>query len=71
MSKSLVALFTQHPQSVDETYFEHMRFAASFAGWLALAACTAFVHAILPCMFEKTSGQIITKLYNRIHSRGT
>jgi len=69
MSKTLAALFTEHPQSVNETYFEHMRFAGSFCGWLALAACTAFVHAILPFMFEKTSGQIITKLYNRMNSR--
>ena len=34
--QTLTRLFTEHPDSVDETYFEHMRFALSFAGLLLL-----------------------------------
>jgi hypothetical protein len=31
MSNQIARLFTDHPQSVDETYFEHLRFLpASF-----------------------------------------
>lgn len=69
MSK-LAGLFTEHPGSVDETYFEHMIFAGTFAFWLAAAAGAALVHAILPFMFEKTASRIITRLYERIHNRG-
>ena len=51
----LTKLFTSHPASVDETYFEHMRFAGWFAGTLLLAAGAAIVHAVLPFLFEKTA----------------
>ena len=66
---ALSRLFTEHPASVDESYFEHFRFAMWFAGWLALAAGAALVHAILPFMFEKTASQIIARLYHRTQNR--
>jgi hypothetical protein len=71
MSQKIAQLFTQHPASVDETFLQHMWFALTFSFWLFAAAGAAFIHAILPFMFEKTGSQIITKLYNRIHSRTT
>jgi hypothetical protein len=65
----LTQLFTDHPGSVDETYFEHMRFAGWFAFWLGAAAFCALVHAILPFAFERTASRIIDKLHSRIHNR--
>ncbi|SIT17076.1 hypothetical protein SAMN05421759_12525 [Roseivivax lentus] len=65
----LARRFTDHPASVDETYLEHMRFAASFAGKLLLAGCAATVHAILPWMFEKTASRIIRDLHHRMENR--
>ena len=69
MQHALTRLFTTHPQSVDETYFEHMRFAAWFAGNLAAAAGAAAVHAVLPFLFEKTASRIIERLHHRMHNR--
>ncbi|MEO1788232.1 MAG: DUF6356 family protein [Pseudomonadota bacterium] len=66
----LTKLVTSHPASVDETYFEHMRFAGWFAGTLLLAAGAAIVHAILPFLFEKTASRIVARLYERTHNRG-
>ena len=66
----LIELFTDHPGSVDETYFEHMRFAGWFAFWLFAAGLAATVHAILPFLFEKTASGIIAKLYHRTKNRG-
>ena len=63
------ALFLEHPDSVDETYLEHFRFALTFAGWLALAAGAAFVHALVPALFEKTASSIIRKLCQRMDNR--
>jgi hypothetical protein len=71
MSQKITQIFTNHPASVDETFFEHMWFALTFSFWLFIAAGAALAHAVFPFMFEKTGSQIITKLYNRIHSRGT
>lgn len=61
-------LFTEHPKSVNETYLEHMHMSSSFGFWLLLATCCAFVHAILPFLFEKTASGIIKGLYGRMVS---
>ncbi len=63
-------VFLDHPATVDESYFEHMRFAFTFAFWLALAAAAACVHALVPAACEKTAGNIIRRLHARIENRG-
>lgn len=63
-------LFLAHPRAVDESYFEHMAFAARFAALLLTAAFCALVHAILPFLFERTASRIVAKLYARTHNRG-
>ncbi len=68
--QSVTRLFTTHPQSVNESYLEHLWFAIRFAALLALAAGAALVHAVLPFMFEKTASRIVAKLYARTHNRG-
>lgn len=70
MIAKLNALFTDHPHSVEESYFEHFGFALWFAGQLALAALAAFSHALLPFTCQKTASTIIAKLYERTHNRG-
>ncbi|MBL4741268.1 MAG: hypothetical protein JKY12_09755 [Sneathiella sp.] len=65
---TLKDLFNEHPNSVNETYLEHMHMSSSFGFWLAIAAFCAFVHAILPFVFEKTGSGIIMKLHNRMVS---
>lgn len=63
-------VFLAHPASVDESFFEHMWFALRFAGLLFVAAGAALLHAIVPCMFEKTASGIIEKLHHRMNNRG-
>lgn len=63
-------LFINHPQSVDETYFEHARFALRFSRLLFLAAFAALIHAVIPAFFEKTASSIIADLFNKTHNRG-
>ncbi len=69
MSALLNRLFVQHPQTVDETYLEHMRFAGWFASKLLIAGLAALVHAIVPALFEKTAGNIIVQLHDRVKNR--
>jgi len=68
---ALSRLMTDHPRSVDESYFEHMRFAAGFGFALLAAAGAALVHAVLPFCFEKTASRKIAALYQRTHNRGS
>ena len=62
-------VFFDHPASVEENYFEHMIFAGRFALTLMGAAGAALVHAIIPCLFEKTASNLIRKMYARIDNR--
>lgn len=66
---SLAKLFTEHPASVDETYFGHMAFASWFASRLFMAGGAALVHAVLPFMFETTASRIVRELYERTSKR--
>ncbi|MDP5084478.1 MAG: DUF6356 family protein [Yoonia sp.] len=65
----LTVLFLDHPATVNETYFQHMRFAFSFAFWLAAAALAALVHAVVPALCETTASRILKRLHARIESR--
>ncbi len=63
-------LFINHPQSVQETYLQHLAFAAGFSVLLLAAGFAAMIHAIIPALFETTASRIIAKLYHRTHNRG-
>ena len=67
---AFVRLFSDHPASVDETYFEHMAFAGRFSGKLFLAGFMALVHALLPFLFEKSASGIVRELYEKTSGRG-
>ena len=62
-------LFLDHPARVDETYFQHMRFALGFSFWLGLAALAALIHAVIPAACETTASRILKRLHARIESR--
>ena len=66
---ALDRIFLDHPRRVEESYFEHMRFAATFAGTLAFAAGAALVHAVVPCLCETTASRTIRRLHARIENR--
>lgn len=61
--------FLTHPASVNETYFQHMRFAFGFAFWLVTAGLAALVHAIFPALCETTASRILRKLTERMAAR--
>ena len=63
-------VFLDHPSSVNESYLGHARFAAGFSLSLFAAAFPALVHAVIPCLFERTASRIVARLYERTHNRG-
>ena len=66
----IARIFMTHPASVDETYMQHALFAATFSAKLFAAAFAALIHAVIPCLFEKTASRIVADLYIRTHNRG-
>lgn len=59
-------LFTEHPASVGETYFEHLGQALSFAGPLFIASLACLVHAVFPFLCVKTGSRAVTQLHQRM-----
>ena len=58
--------FTEHPASVGENYFEHLRHAASFAASMLTGGLALLVHAVLPFLFTKTGSGVIATLHTRM-----
>jgi len=67
----ITRIFLSHPRTVDETYAEHAVFAGGFALRLFLAGGAALVHAVIPCLFEKTASGMIADMYAKTHNRGS
>lgn len=59
-----MSIFTEHPEEVGETYFQHMAHSFSF-GWRMLkAGFCCLCHGLFPFMFEKTGSGTITELHD-------
>ena len=59
-------LFTEHPASVGETYFQHLCSAWYFAANMLLGALACLLHGLLPFLFEKTGSGRIAHLHDRM-----
>jgi len=55
-------LFTEHPESVGESYCEHCVRALRFGGRMAVAGVACMVHAILPFLFVHTGSRALNEL---------
>ena len=66
---SMSTLFTDHPQAVNESYFEHMVFALKFSGRLFRAAFAAFAHGFVPAVCETTASEAILAMNDEIRAR--
>jgi hypothetical protein len=59
-------MFSDHPASVGETYFEHMGQAFRFSAAMAVAAIACFLHGFLPFAFTRTGSRTIADLHDRM-----
>ena len=55
-------LFTAHPQTVGESYGEHLLRASSFGVRMMLAGVACMLHGILPFLFVRTGSRAISEL---------
>ncbi len=56
-------LFSEHPASVGEDYFEHLRAASSFGGRMLLGGLACLAHGIFPFLFTTTGSGLIRQLH--------
>lgn len=62
----LKRMFSAHPESVGETYFEHLGVAFSFGFELMAAAVACMLHGVFPFLCEKTASAKIRELNHRM-----
>jgi hypothetical protein len=62
----LRTLFTEHPASVGETYFQHLGQALGFAGRMFVGSLACLAHAFLPFLCVKTGSKCIDELHDRM-----
>lgn len=62
-------LFTKHPAEAGQTYWEHGLFAINFGVLALVAGCAAMVHALLPCVFQRTASTLVLRLADAIRQR--
>jgi len=61
--------FTKHPNSVGETYLEHMKIALSTAIKIQLVTFILLTHALCPFLFEHTAGDKLNKITKGLQHR--
>ncbi|WP_313803217.1 DUF6356 family protein [Sphingobium sp.] len=59
-------IFLDHPASVYESYFDHMRSTFGFSWTLASAALACFIHGLLPFLHQQTASNRVKRLHDRI-----
>jgi hypothetical protein len=58
----ILRAFTAHPESVGESYGEHLFRASSFGVRMIFAGAACILHGIAPFLFVRTGSRAITEL---------
>jgi len=66
---SLKRLFTEHPNSVGESYLEHLRSACRFGFSMLVGGVACLIHAALPFLCVRTGSNCVADLHSRMMAR--
>lgn len=69
--KQIVKAFTEHPDSVGETYLGHLQTAIGFSFHLLIAGTACLIHAVFPFLMQRTASNMVARLQNRMISRSS
>ncbi len=62
-------MFTAHPESLGESYGEHLGAATSFGGRMILAGIACVLHGFMPFLFSRTGSRAISELNDQMLAR--
>ena len=65
----MIQLFTEHPATVGETYWQHLRFASRSGTLMIAAGGACVIHALLPFLFVSTASRTVRGLAQRMERR--
>jgi hypothetical protein len=63
---NLRRLFREHPESVGETYLEHLGFAGRFGLRMLRGGVACLIHALLPFAFRNAGSDCIRELHEQM-----
>ncbi len=62
----MLRLFTEHPASVGESYFQHLQFASRTGATMVVGGLACFVHGLMPFLCTTTGSRTIRALASRL-----
>ena len=62
--------FTAHPNDVGEGYLEHGLFACRYGAKMTLGGVAAFIHGLMPFLFQTTGSRITRELNATLAASG-
>ncbi len=65
----ITRLFTEHPATVGESYFEHLLFALRVGSMMILCGIACLIHSIFPFVFETTASDFIRRMHKKLKTR--
>ena len=69
MTKTSGNIFTKHPQSIGESYVEHLQFASYCGFRLTLAGLACIIHSVFPFVFSTTASDMMQTITMEIQTR--
>ena len=64
-------IFTEHPHSLNETYFQHLKYAGTCGLTMIIAGTALLIHALFPFVFQKIGIDSLVKMIREYISRMT
>jgi len=62
----IARLFTEHPASVGESYWQHLRHAMGFGLRMGVSGLACMLHGLLPFLFVRTGSRQVALLHDRM-----
>ncbi len=59
-------LFSRHPATVGESYWQHLGSATSFGVRMIAGGIACLAHGLFPFVFAKTGSGIVARLHDRM-----
>ena len=65
----LISKSKKHCENVEENYFQHMRVAQRISFELFTASIMAFIHSLIPALFQKNASKKIISLHDYLEKK--
>ena len=65
----IISKSIKHCEETEESYFQHMTVAIKISFNLLKASLMAFIHSLVPALFEKSTSNKIISLYNYLQKK--